>query len=117
MGLFKKHTGIPAAANPNPARYKIARTHVAGQHAVIEAHYTGCTNYEGRKIIVLRSGQPIDWDQVIQARQTLDPHFDRGSDVFARFEPTGEGWAAAVRLVAMIEFQAGRGGACPTCGV
>lgn len=114
MGLFKKHTGIPAAANPDPARYKILRTHVVGRHAVIEAHYTGCTNYEGRKILVLRSDQPIDW---AQSRRTLDPHFDRGSDVFARFEPTADGWAAAVRLVAMIEFQAGRGGACPTCGV
>jgi hypothetical protein len=80
--------------NPNPTRFDAVRVEQIGEMVVAEIHYHGCTNYEGRKVMVYDNCKVKD----IEFANKLDPHFCercRLSPV-ARFEPTRRGWDWAI---------------------
>jgi hypothetical protein len=82
---------------PDPYNFRIVRGEENGNWVVIEVHYPDCNNYEGLKILLYR-GIPLT---KLRAQKRLDPHFcDHKGCIspFARFEPTEEGWAAALTL-------------------
>jgi hypothetical protein len=83
--------------NPNPKNFEIVRTDVEGGFVIAEVRYIGCTNYEGRKILMFRNNSL----QSILDADSLDPHFcnnDECISPFARFEPSPEGWDMAIVL-------------------
>jgi hypothetical protein len=69
---------------------------------VAEVLYPDCTNYEGRKILVLYGNKAA-----LLSTTHLDPHFCDGPHdlkVFARFEPTEDGWDAACATAARLKY-------------
>ena len=83
--------------NPDPRRFEILRiVGFVGSGTAVEVRYPDAKNYEGRKILVYRCSA-----KVIEEQKVLDPHFCDDSShpsPFARFEPTKDGWEAAMRL-------------------
>jgi hypothetical protein len=58
---------------------------------VLKVQYSGCTNFEGVKVMVFRG--------TYRKRNYLDPHFDEtGQSPIARFRPDAEGWQMALDL-------------------
>jgi len=91
-------TVVPATVivppNPNPSKYKILRENLIGEFLVVEIAYEGCTNYEGKKILVFKG---VTYQQLIE-QNSIDPHFSENEKFIspiARFEPTERGWAWA----------------------
>ncbi len=86
--------------NPNPARWIIeSETRYPNGWVVALVFYPGCTNYEGRKILVFDDGDRYDF---LVRHKILDPHFDdRCYSPVARFEPTARGVDLANALAAM----------------
>ena len=110
MGLFKMSTsGLFAPSenalpNPNPANYKILRYHAFEiGYLVLEIQYMGCTNYEGRKILVFNCKI-----QDLLKQKLIDPHFSDNKQMIspiARFEPTQTGWDFAKAFVRSVLTQ------------
>lgn len=98
MGIFKQRYGHLAGTDPDPTRFGVARTEQVGPHLVASIVYHGVTNYEGFKTIVFKDLTAEE----LKAAAEVDPHFRKpvdpvaGPRPFARFEPTDEGWAAAI---------------------
>lgn len=85
---------VPANPNPDPKNFLIKRALEIKPWLILEVVYPGCTNYEGRKILVYKA-MFID----IVKQNNLDPHFSNNKKYhspFARFVPTNEGWEAAI---------------------
>lgn len=82
----------PNPCNPNPLLFQVERAVEIGQHLVTLIRYIGCTNFEGRKILVL-SGMTIE---ELKSKKELDPHFGIDSTLMARFVPTETGWRLAI---------------------
>lgn len=78
------------APNPNPINFKILLKHQFKNAHVLLVHYPDCTNFEGKKIMVCM-GQFKETDN-------LDPHFRKIGGPIARFIPTQEGMALAIKL-------------------
>lgn len=76
-------------AAPNPDSFTVRRQEVVGSNWVALIHYPGCTNFEGHKVIVGTGLLPSE-------RTSLDPHFESGGDIIARFAPTEQGYARAL---------------------
>ena len=77
--------------NPNPSKFKILRENLIGGFLVVEIAYEGCTNYEGKKILVFKDAT---YQQLIE-QNSIDPHFSENEKFIspiARFEPTERGW-------------------------
>lgn len=87
---------VPAYPNPNPTNFQIKDIGVVNNYVIVKVHYPDCTNFEGDKILVFRDTTP----QEIKALPILDPHFCRDDHLspIARFIPTTEGMAMAVRF-------------------
>jgi hypothetical protein len=84
-----------ALPNPDPEQFEILRTHVEKRFVVVEIRYIGCTNYEGRKILLFED----ETLEAITSSKQLDPHFCDNPHCIspiARFEPTDAGWQMAV---------------------
>ena len=103
MGAFtlnhrhRTTSGSQPVGNPNPSNFKILLVAYIGAYKVVKVNYPDCTNFEGNKILVLKD---ITLEELFSLTD-LDPHFQSGSpkgSPFARFEPTLEGWKAAVTL-------------------
>lgn len=96
---MKKFKGSAAAPNPDPRSFKIIRTEELGNFTLVELQYIGCTNYEGRKIMLLAGIGSIG----LLALDYIDPHFgEEGSQPFqllARFVPTNCGWVLGQTLM------------------
>jgi len=88
----KKRRRLP---NPEPDKFRILRHEQIGDNfVVVEVEYFGCTNYEGRKILVFngRWGHVRKW-------KLMDPHFSHKApekSPIARFVPTDMGWQMAI---------------------
>ena len=82
-------------SNPNPKLFNIIRQLHIGGLSVLLVKYDGCTNYEGKKVLVIEG---------YEKSKTLDPHFTEGekNKVIARFEPTESGWDNAIMFVKML---------------
>lgn len=97
MGLFpNRYVGCQLygssaptwSAAPNPIEFEVLRNVKVGNHWVAKIHYPNCTNYEGKKVVILR--------QDPSTMTELDPHFREGGPVVARFEPTTRGFEQAI---------------------
>ena len=88
------------APNPNPGRFKIKKIAQVNNNVVSKIKYIDCTNYEGLKIILFKN---VNINNIINLK-SIDPHFNKQNDIkpFARFEPTEEGWSAALLLASSI---------------
>lgn len=86
--------------DPNPTNFMIRKYNEQYGNIAILVNYPNCKNYEGEKIIVFKN---TTWEQVKNLKE-LDPHFTEENTIkpFARFEPTTEGWLAAVALLNII---------------
>ncbi len=87
--------------NPNPKKYKILRSERIGRNLVVEIKYIGCTNYEGKKILLFEHLTVYQ----LTANKFIDPHFSEKKfqySPFARFEPTERGWSMACLLAKEI---------------
>ncbi len=89
---------LPLPPNPDPHKFTIERVKRTGDYMSLLVHYPGCTNYEGRKILVLAG---ITEPQ-LRAMQVLDPHFLEDGPVIARFRPDEHGWELALRLMHLL---------------
>lgn len=91
FGSDRRET-IPESPNPNPSLFSIIKREIIGDYSIVEVLYYGCTTFEGRKLMLLKTRTvPLP----------LDPHL-LGNDhpVIARFEPNKDGWRLA-RLCAL----------------
>lgn len=79
--------------NPDPGNFKILRSVKRHRCVVAEIEYTGCTNFEGKKILVYLDTYGELFEDLPEAKR-LDPHFSRDTwlSPIARFEPTKRGW-------------------------
>ena len=80
----------PESPNPDPSKYKIIKNLEIGGNTLLMAQYEGCTNYEGKKILLYKAS----YEELLQ-QDVLDPHFSKSKlfhHPFARFRPTNDGW-------------------------
>ncbi len=86
MGLRRRWSdgaGAPIPGNPDPMRFTVLTTERIGSMHLSVLRYEGCTNFEGRKVLL------TTWDP--RGRMSIDPHFAPDSGILARFEPTDRG--------------------------
>jgi hypothetical protein len=58
---------------------------IIGRYSIVEAEYTGCTTFNGRKLMILKTDKKI-------GSKPLDPHLlGKEHPVIARFEPNTNG--------------------------
>lgn len=83
--------------NPDPQEFSIVSIEQRGYYLICTVDYPGCTNYEGRKILVLAGVS----EQQLKSAKMLDPHFCEAAHIspVARFEPTTRGLHMARTLV------------------
>jgi hypothetical protein len=77
----------PAARAPTADNFIVNRVDPVGSIFVSMITYPGCTNFEGRKVLV------TEWNPFLVP--AADPHFLEGAGLIARFEPTDRGFAWA----------------------
>lgn len=77
--------------NPDPSKYTIINNYTYNQYTILRVQYTGCTNFEGMKILVFEGPATI-------IGRGLDPHFFESSNLIARFLPTNEGMEMAFKF-------------------
>lgn len=83
--------------NPDPTNYEVLRYLPVKKNLVIEILYHGCTNYEGRKVLLFHN---CTYEKLMK-QKTIDPHFSENKKFYspcARFPPTEWGWCAAVHV-------------------
>jgi len=96
----KENKKEPPPPNPNPSKYKILKKKIVGKFLVVEIAYDGCTNYEGKKILVFKD---VSYQKLME-QQSIDPHFSENKDLIspiARFEPTKRGWKLAISFASI----------------
>lgn len=86
--------------DPDPSKFILENVVEYNGNAAVQIKYPNCTNYEGTKIIVYKN---VNYKQLASLKE-IDPHFVEGNVIkpFARFEPTEEGWYAAINLLRRI---------------
>lgn len=110
LGLFKRcytnYSSTVVAPDPNPSRYRVIGWSKYQDSCdnikatALEVEYTGCTNFEGRKILVYLGDFTPSGD--------LDPHFtDKGVSPVARFKPDREGKTLAVKFCKLLAGEYG----------
>ena len=89
--------------NPDPQNYVIEKTTSIDTYTIAMIRYIGCTNYEGRKILVYINRTEED----IREAKALDPHFCDTCEIspIARFEPTNAGWRMAEIFVKAMVYR------------
>jgi hypothetical protein len=91
----------PALPNPKPDNFKFVQVQEVKNHIVVKVNYPDANNYEGNKVMLYRNAKLID----LVNQKTLDPHFSNSKKMlspFARFEPTEDGWKAAITLAGAL---------------
>ena len=93
MSCFSKHSydnciNSNTLPNPNPNNWELLHCAKYPNATVLKVRYTGCTNFEGIKVLVyLGNFDPPKY---------LDPHFeDTYNSPIARFKPDNYGWILA----------------------
>ena len=85
---------------PNPTEFKILDEYHYGEYVVVMVEYKGCTNFDGKKILVIHGRQM--YLSNLKAKK-LDPHFLESNNIIARFRPTKHGFDMAKKLAKMLE--------------
>lgn len=80
----------------DPFKFTILRTAHNGGLTLAEINYHGCTNYEGRKVLLLKRTL-----KELVASESLDPHFldNHENGLLARYVPTEEGWEMGLQAL------------------
>lgn len=95
----------PVDINPDPKKFRIESVMEFGSVIVATVTYSGCTNFEGKKILVFKNMSAARLFDL----KVLDPHFSKEENApFARFEPTPEGLKVASRMAAFLDDSDGR---------
>lgn len=87
--------------NPDPARYVVINHVQIGTTLIVKIKYIDCVNYEGVKILLYKNTELSN----LLKQKMIDPHFSENKKYlspFARFEPTYNGWNAAVKLAKLL---------------
>ena len=89
---------FPDTPEADPFKFAIVRTAHNGGLTLAEVNYEGCTNYEGRKILLLRRTL-----KELAGMESLDPHFldNHENGLLARFVPTDEGWQMGLQALGL----------------
>lgn len=99
MGLGPNwSTGTSCACNPDPKKFQILVSEAKGDYLLASIHYTGCTNFEGKKLLLFKNMTA----QQLKAKLEIDPHFTEQSNLVGRFVPTSEGWEIGSALMALL---------------
>jgi hypothetical protein len=88
-------------SKPIVREYRILTAFYCGNYLVLEIQYRGCTNYEGRKILVFKNTNV----EQLKKQGSIDPHFGETKNYIwpiARFEPTEKGWNMAKNFVRFL---------------
>lgn len=91
ISSFEVEKGAP---NPDPSKYRILYSYQLPTFFAVTIEYEGCTNTEGKKILVFKG----KYEDLI-AQKVIDPHFSFKKTYMspiARFTPTEEGWSDAM---------------------
>lgn len=88
------------SVNPNPYLFEIidyVESPLCFRNIAVKIQYTGCTNYEGVKILVFNGVSIYD----LKSMNAIDPHFCEDVKVspVARFKPDDLGWKLAIDLI------------------
>lgn len=101
--LARLEAGVARAVGvflPDPRKFTILRgleIGVGGKFLLVEIEYHGCTNFEGRKILLYRGVSRYK----LESQTVIDPHFSDGEKhihPIARFVPTDDGWRMGILL-------------------
>lgn len=88
--------------NPNPNQFTILNAYQYDErYLLVQLRYNGCTNFEGKKILVYEFNDQCPNLDAFYKLKTLDPHFC-DKDCFspiARFVPTKQGQQMAVKFI------------------
>ena len=89
LNIFRKSSVLNyQPPNPNPYIFFVLNKEVIGDYSIVEARYTGCTTFNGSKLMLVKNDKRIT--------TKLDPHLlGDGHPVIARFEPNENGWRMA----------------------
>lgn len=85
---------IESNPNPDPRNWSLSVSNKVGPFTVALVRYHSCVNYEGHQVLIVRGE--------IVPGEPLDPHFTEDGRIAARFEPTPDGYATAIRVAAMM---------------
>lgn len=87
---FYTNSNIDVAPNPNPGSYRVIKVLKYSRAHVVIAHYIGCTNFEGNKVMVYQGPY--------REMGVRDPHFQEHEySPVARFPPTELGIKLAIQ--------------------
>ena len=93
MGVFPKKSCYTnkQAQPPNPNKYRVVMTERYTNSTLVIIDYVGCSNFEGRKVMVYSGNfNPVG---------SVDPHFSAtGVSPIARFKPDEIGLKLARKL-------------------
>jgi hypothetical protein len=104
MGLIKMSTGCSCTLgkvcqcgaltpandkNPDPYNFSVIKREYVNGKVLALIRYPNCTNYEGKKILVLEDISLQNFDFLTK----LDPHFMENGHLVARFRPDCYGMA------------------------
>jgi hypothetical protein len=95
-----KKTIVVKPGQPNPIKFETIRSDQIGTFLIVELQYEGCTNYNGRKILVYENITLKDLNKQGHA----DPHFSCTQEYYspiARFKPDTHGWHRACYFARM----------------
>lgn len=100
----------PRPGNPDPRNFEVIRDFVQGDFIALEIRYPGCTNFEGRKILIIQNTRSQSlgfWWITNLLSGPIDPHFQglfrERYRLPARFEPSTWGWERAQQLVSILQ--------------
>lgn len=83
---------------PHPEVFKIIDAREGYKYLYLEVLYPHCTNFEGRKIILMKDTTLID----VCLTKILDPHFYKENKIIARFRPDDEGRKLAKEMAGCL---------------
>lgn len=97
LGVMRSTCSVnPAKRAPNPSCYRVIEKKYYPNATLVVAKYYGCTNFEGKKILVFLGKKEIEG--------ALDPHFcDSNDSPIARFKPDELGRTLAIALCLSLE--------------
>lgn len=90
--------------NPKPDNFNINSTQTIGRFLIVDITYNGCTNFEGRKILVYENVHYT----TLKMLTNIDPHFSDNPNYIspvARFRPTNRGIAMALEFCKSMTFR------------
>lgn len=83
--------------NPDPLNYTLIKSDDVNSYLIVMIKYHGCSNYEGKKILVYKDISLID----LVNQKSIDPHFSNSKKFhspIARFVPTDDGYKMAIKF-------------------